>query len=88
MCIWVIIITIQFFLIFQNCVDDEWLTDWYGYNQPLAAVVRTQSPEKASFEEELQEFYKLAQIKKLNQNKSSQESWHKFLILFHLIVLE
>jgi hypothetical protein len=31
------------------------------------------SPEKVSFQEELEEFYKLAQIKKLNQ-KSSQIS--------------
>lgn len=58
------------------CIDDEWLTDWYGYNnQPLAVVSTQQSPEKTSFEEELQEFSKLAQIKKkINQIKSSQVS--------------
>ncbi|XP_050543557.1 peroxisome proliferator-activated receptor gamma coactivator 1-alpha-like isoform X2 [Daktulosphaira vitifoliae] len=50
-------------------LDDEWLTDWYSYNQP-PAVVKTQSPEQVTFEEELQEFYKLAQIKKLNQIKT------------------
>ncbi|XP_060875036.1 uncharacterized protein LOC132948541 isoform X2 [Metopolophium dirhodum] len=55
-------------------LDDEWLTDWYGYKQPLAPVVKAQTPEKVSFEEELQEFYKLAQIKKLNKIKSSQVS--------------
>ncbi|XP_025207979.1 uncharacterized protein LOC112603566 isoform X2 [Melanaphis sacchari] len=54
-------------------LDDEWLTDWYGYKQPLAPVVKTEDIEKVSFEEELQEFYKLSQIKKLNQ-KSSQAS--------------
>lgn len=55
-------------------LDDEWLTDWYGYQQPLAPVVKAQTLEKVSFEEELQEFYKLAQIKKLNKIKSSQVS--------------
>ncbi|XP_026804292.1 uncharacterized protein LOC113547909 isoform X1 [Rhopalosiphum maidis] len=55
-------------------LDDEWLTDWYGYKQPLAPVVKTEDIEKVSFEEELQEFYKLSQIKKLNQIKSSQAS--------------
>jgi len=50
------------------------LTDWYGYKQPLAPVVKTEDIEKVSFEEELQEFYKLSQIKKLNQIKSSQAS--------------
>ncbi|KAL4090038.1 hypothetical protein QTP88_024944 [Uroleucon formosanum] len=55
-------------------LDDEWLTDWYGYKQPLVPVVKAQTPEKVSFEEELQEFYKLAQIKKLNKIKSSQVS--------------
>lgn len=59
---------------FKNCLDDEWLTDWYGYKQPLVPVVKAQTPEKVSFEEELQEFYKLAQIKKLNKIKSSQVS--------------
>lgn len=58
----------------KNCLDDEWLTDWYGYKQPLAPVVKTEDIEKVSFEEELQEFYKLSQIKKLNQIKSSQAS--------------
>lgn len=57
------------------CIDDEWLTDWYKYNQPLAVVRKPQSPERnASFEEELQEFYKLAQIKKSKKKKSSQVS--------------
>jgi len=58
------------------CIDDEWLTDWYGYdNQPLAVVRKPQSPERdASFEEELQEFYKLTQIKKSKKNKFSQIS--------------
>jgi len=37
-------------------------------------LVKAQTPEKVSFEEELQEFYKLAQIKKLNKIKSSQVS--------------
>ncbi|XP_050431755.1 uncharacterized protein LOC126840203 [Adelges cooleyi] len=50
-------------------LDDEWLTDWYNYNQPIP-VVRTHSPEQVTFEEELQEFYKLAQIKKLGQIKT------------------
>jgi len=57
-------------------LDDEWLTDWYGYNNQHSAVVRKpqSSERKVSFEEELQEFYRLAQIKKLNQIKSSQLS--------------
>ncbi|XP_025405174.1 uncharacterized protein MAL13P1.304-like isoform X2 [Sipha flava] len=54
-------------------LDDEWLTDWYGYNSPVPVVRARNSPEKVSFQEELEEFYKLAQIKKLNQ-KSSQIS--------------
>lgn len=57
-----------------NCIDDEWLTDWYAYTSQPIQVVRTQSPEKVSFEEELQEFHKLAQIKKLNEIKPSQVS--------------
>lgn len=60
----------------NNCLDNEWLTDWYGYNNQHSTIVRKpQCPERdVSFEEELQEFYKLAQIKKLNQIKSSQVS--------------
>ncbi|VVC28555.1 Hypothetical protein CINCED_3A009495 [Cinara cedri] len=55
-------------------LDDEWLTDWYTYASKLAAV-RSPIPGNAehSFEEELKEFYNLAQMKKLNEIKSSSQ---------------
>lgn len=52
------------------CLDDEWLTDWYGYKQPMTAMRSKPYDERVSFKEELEEFNKLNQINKLNQKPS------------------